>query len=166
MLFAAPRREPSQLTAVLQRCRSPAPPPAIGKGSNRSAPLRLLSGKLLASSRALSEDRCAMNSSARSHSCARALIASVLFAAFSWTLLASVSPHLHALIHADANRSEHVCAITLITSGSYDHAAQPPVFSIPQVNVFFRRSATFTSVWVKPLFINAHIFAHAPPANS
>ena len=105
-----------------------------------------------------------MNSSARSQNCARVVVAAVLFAAFSWTLLVSVSPQLHAMHSRDANRSDHVCAITLIASGSYEHGAQPPVISPPQFDVRFAASAELTSTWVKPLFLNAHIFAHAPPA--
>ncbi len=105
----------------------------------------------------------AMNSSPRSQTCARVLVAAFLFAAFSWTLLVSVSPQLHECIHADANRSDHVCAITLIASGSYEHGAQPPDISPPQFDVRFAANAELTSTWVKPLFLNAHIFAHAPP---
>jgi hypothetical protein len=105
-----------------------------------------------------------MNSSGRSQTCAHILVASVLFAAFSWTLLVSVSPRLHGCIHGDANRSDHVCAITLIASGSYEHVVQQPVISPPQFDVRFAVSAELTSTWVKPLFLNAHIFAHAPPA--
>jgi hypothetical protein len=104
-----------------------------------------------------------MNSSARSQAWARALVAAVLFAAFSWTLLVGVSPRLHGCIHADANRSDHVCAITLITSGSYEHAGQPPIISAPQFDICFSATAALTSTWVKPLFLDAHIFAHAPP---
>ena len=55
-----------------------------------------------------------MNSSGRSQTYARAPVAAVLFAAFSWTLLVSVSPQLHARIHADAHRADHVCPVTLI----------------------------------------------------
>jgi len=105
-----------------------------------------------------------MNSSVRSQSCGRIVVTSVLFAVFSWTLLVSVSPRLHGCIHGDANSSDHVCAITLIASGSYEHASQPPVISPPRVDVRFAASAELTSTWVKPLFLNAHIFAHAPPA--
>ncbi len=105
-----------------------------------------------------------MNSSGRSQTCVRVLVASVLFAAFSWTLLVSLSPRLHGCIHADANRSDHVCAITLIASGSYEHAGQPPLINAPQFDVRFAASASLSPTWVKPLFLNAHIFAHAPPA--
>jgi len=105
-----------------------------------------------------------MNSSGRSQSCGRVLVAAILFAAFSWTLLVSVSPRLHECIHPDANRSDHVCATTLIASGNYEHASHPPVISAPQFDVCFSAVASLTPAWVKPLFLNAHIFAHAPPA--
>jgi hypothetical protein len=105
-----------------------------------------------------------MNNSGRSQTGARVLVAAVLFAAFSWTLLVSVSPQSHARIHGDANQADHVCAVTLVASGSYEHGAQPPVISPPQFDVRFAASAELTSTWVKPLFLNAHIFAHAPPA--
>ena len=125
-----------------------------------------LSRKLLAQTQQLSQAPMPMNSPRRSQTCARILVAAVLFAAFSWTLLVSVSPQLHARIHADAHRVDHVCAITLIASGSYEHGAQPPVIRPPQFDVRFAASAELTSTWVKPLFLNAHIFAHAPPAHS
>jgi len=107
-----------------------------------------------------------MNSSGRSQTCARVLVAAVLFAAFSWTVFVGVSPQLHAGIHADANRSDHVCAITLVASGSYEHAAQPPLLSAPVFKARFPAEAPLTSTWVKPLLLNAHIFAHAPPPHS
>jgi hypothetical protein len=104
-----------------------------------------------------------MNRSKRSQTCARVLITTVLFAAFSWTLLVSTSPRLHGSIHDDANRSDHFCAITLIASGSYEHASQPPIIGAPQLDVWFAETSSLTPAWVKPLFLNAHIFAHAPP---
>jgi hypothetical protein len=105
-----------------------------------------------------------MNSRERSQPCARVLLGATLLAAFSWTLLVGASPQLHAGIHADAKRNDHVCAITLIASGSYDHSAQPPLISLPKFNVWVPTGAALTFTWVKPLFLNAHIFAHAPPA--
>jgi len=104
-----------------------------------------------------------MNSLGRSQTRARILVAAVVFAAFSWTLLVSLSPQLHGAIHDDANRSDHVCAITLIASGSYEHTGQPPLISAPQFDGYFPAIASLTPSWVKPLFLNAHIFAHAPP---
>jgi hypothetical protein len=102
-----------------------------------------------------------MNSSGRSQICV--LVAATLFAAFSWTLLVSVSPQLHEYIHDDANRSDHVCAVTLIASGSYKHTSQPTLVVRPQLNFCFSSVALLNPSWVKPLFLNAHVFAHAPP---
>lgn len=107
-----------------------------------------------------------MNSSGRSQTCVRVLTAAVLFAAFSWTLLVGVSPQLHEYIHDNANRTDHVCAITLIASGSYEQASQPPLISGPQLEICFFETASLTPAWVKALFLNAHVFAHAPPAYS
>jgi len=120
--------------------------------------------KLLAQTQRLSQALRPMTSSGRSQTCVRVLIAAVLFAAFSWTLLVSISPRLHGYIHDDANRTDHICAITLIASGSYEHAGQPPLISAPQFDVCFSATASLTPAWVRPLFLNAHIFAHAPPA--
>jgi hypothetical protein len=105
-----------------------------------------------------------MNSSGRSQSCARVLVAAVLFAAFSWTVLVSVSPHLHARIHADAHRADHVCAITFIGSGNYEHGAHPPLVTVPQAAVQFSKIPALTPCWVQSPFLGAHIFEHAPPA--
>src|SRR5262249_35093854 len=133
---------------------------------SRHARARALPGKSLAQILRSLQAAKPMNSSGRSQSCARVLVAAILFAAFSWTLLVSVSPRLHEYIHDDANRSDHVCAIPLIASGSYDHASQPPLITAPQFDVCFAATALLIATWVKPLFLNAHIFAHAPPAHS
>jgi hypothetical protein len=105
-----------------------------------------------------------MKSLGRSQTCARVLVAAVLFAVFSWTLLVSVSPQLHARIHADAHRSDHICAITLIGSGNYEHGAQPPLVTVPLPAVQFSKIPALTPCWVQSLFLGAHIFEHAPPA--
>jgi hypothetical protein len=105
-----------------------------------------------------------MSTFARSKKCRRAFIATFISAAFFWTLLLSVSPQLHARIHADANRGDHTCAVTLVATGSYDHAAQPTLISAPDFVFQFERIPALSSTWVRPLFLNAHLFAHAPPA--
>jgi hypothetical protein len=104
-----------------------------------------------------------MNSSGRSQTCARVLIASVLFAAFSWTLLVTASPQLHGYIHDDANRTDHVCAITLIASGSYKHATHPPLLILPAPTLHFSKTPVLTPRSVESPFLGASIFEHAPP---
>jgi hypothetical protein len=105
-----------------------------------------------------------MNSSGRPQTCARVLVAAVLFAVFSWTLLVSVSPRLHGCIHGDANRVDHVCAITLVASGSYEHGAQPTLVTVALPAVQFSKIPALTPCWVQSPFLGAHIFEHAPPA--
>jgi len=114
----------------------------------------------------MSQHGVAMNSLARSHNCGRALVAASISAVFLWTLALSVSPQLHARIHTDANRAEHSCAVTLIGTGSYDHAAHPPLVGESQFTACFSKIEALSSTWVRPLFLSAHIFAHAPPAHS
>src|ERR1051325_2896997 len=107
-----------------------------------------------------------MSTFPRSKECNRAFIATFISAAFFWTILLSVSPQLHARIHTDANRGDHTCAVTLIATGNYDHAANPPLITSPEPSVQFSKVAALSSTWVQSLFLNAHIFAHAPPPRS
>jgi hypothetical protein len=94
----------------------------------------------------------------------RTFVAACVFAAFAWALALSASPQLHYFVHADANRAEHSCAVTAIASGNCDHAAQPPLVSAPNFVSQFGRVSSLNPAWVQPLFLKAHIFAHAPPA--
>jgi hypothetical protein len=107
-----------------------------------------------------------MNSSARSYNSLRALLTGVVSAIFLWTLLLSASPHLHTRIHHDANSADHTCAVTLIASGSYDKVAQPPLIGPVGFISQFATVPALPSTWVRPHFLCAHIFAHAPPAHS
>jgi hypothetical protein len=105
-----------------------------------------------------------MSTFAHSRSQGRAFVATCVFAAFVWALALSVSPQLHQRVHPDGNRSDHACAVTLIATGSYDHAAQSPLISAPDLLAQFGTVPALSSTWVQPLFLKAHIFANAPPA--
>ena len=105
-----------------------------------------------------------MKKSAWSIDRGRAVVPVLLLAAFLWALALSASPQLHARIHADANRAEHTCAVTFIASGNYEHAAPPPLVSAPELASQFSKMPMLNSIWVRPLFLCAHLFAHAPPA--
>jgi hypothetical protein len=104
-----------------------------------------------------------MNTSSRSSNCGRAFIATLVSAAFFWTLVLSGSPQLHGLIHSDANRASHTCAVTLIASGSYDHVSPSPLVRASDLTFQFSKIPALSSTWVQPVFLGAHIFAHAPP---
>ena len=107
-----------------------------------------------------------MSTFARSNNYGRALVATVISVTFLWALALSASSQLHQRVHKDANRVEHNCAVTMIASGSYDHAAHPPLVSAPDFALQFSKILALSSTWVQPLFLGAHIFAHAPPAHS
>ena len=107
-----------------------------------------------------------MSRFARSRGHGRAFVAICVGAAFVWALALSASPQLHQRVHKDANRAEHNCAATMIASGSYDHAAQPPLVSAPVPVIHFSKIPVLTPQWVESPFLGARIFEHAPPAHS
>jgi hypothetical protein len=107
-----------------------------------------------------------MNRFARSNNCRRALIAILVSAGFLWALALSASPQLHQRVHKDAGRVEHNCAVTMIGSGSYDHAANVPLVSAPATVIHFSKIPALTPCWVESPFLGACIFEHAPPAHS
>jgi hypothetical protein len=104
-----------------------------------------------------------MSTFARSINYARAPVAALVSVAFLWALALSASPQLHQRIHKDANRVEHNCAATMIASGSYDHAAHPPLISAPFPASQFSKIPALTPCWVQSPFLGACIFEHAPP---
>jgi len=107
-----------------------------------------------------------MSTFARSNNCGRAIVAALVSAGFFWTLALSASPQLHQRVHRDANRAEHNCAVTMIASGSYDHAAHPPLVSAPVPAIQFSKIPALTPCWVQSLFLGACIFEHAPPTRA
>ncbi len=103
-----------------------------------------------------------MSTFGRSRNHGRAVIAICVFATFVWALALSASPQLHQRVHKDANRVEHTCAATMITSGSYNHAAHPLV-GAPALVIHFSKIPALTPQWVESPFLGACIFEHAPP---
>jgi len=100
----------------------------------------------------------------RSRRSDRAVVAALLCLAFLWTLALSASPQLHQRIHRDADRGDHVCAVTLVASGNFNHSACPQLVSVPDLVDQFSSVPTLTPKWVESPFLLARIFEHAPPA--
>jgi hypothetical protein len=100
----------------------------------------------------------------RSKNIGSAFVSTCLSVAFLWALALTASPQLHARIHSDANRAEHSCAVTMIASGSYDHATHVPLVNAPAPAVQFAKVSALTPQWVESPFLGASIFEHAPPA--
>jgi hypothetical protein len=105
-----------------------------------------------------------MSRFARSNNYGRAFVAAFVSAGFLWALALSASPQLHQLVHKDANRAEHNCAVTMMASGSYDHAANPPLISAADLAPQFSKIPALIPRWVQSPFLGACIFEHAPPA--
>jgi hypothetical protein len=104
------------------------------------------------------------NATPRSKNIKGAFVATCLSVAFLWALALTASPQLHARFHSDANRTEHNCAVTMIASGSYDHATHVPLVSAPAPAIQFSKVLALTPQWVESPFLGASIFEHAPPA--
>jgi hypothetical protein len=96
----------------------------------------------------------------------RVLVAAFVSVGFLWALALSASPQLHHCLHKDANRLEHNCAVKMIASGNYDHAAHPPLVSVPAPSIHFSTIPALTPQWVESPFLGACIFEHAPPARA
>ena len=107
-----------------------------------------------------------MNKFARSDYGGRTVVGALLCVAFLSALALSVSPRFHDFVHGDANRTQHICAATLIASGSYDNAAHPPLVTSPAPAVLSSNILAFAEEWVESPFHKASILEHAPPAHS
>lgn len=96
------------------------------------------------------------------HRCAVGWVAVSLFAAFFWALVLAVSPALHERVHANANRVEHTCAVTFVSSGGLHHS--PPVALLsPLARIPISPIGALTPRWVASPFLEACVFEHAPP---
>jgi|SRR5687768_9417977 len=98
-----------------------------------------------------------------SRSTVRAVIATALWAAFLGSLILSVLPQWHELVHSDANAARHECAVTLVSSGTHHQPAPAPLVAAPVPALQLSFVPALHSVWVAAPFIGARIFEHAPP---
>ena len=105
-----------------------------------------------------------MSTSGRSINRGRALVVGFISLAFLWALALSVSPELHQRFHPDGSRVEHSCAVTIIASGSYNHASHLPLVALALPIIQFSNIPALTPQWVESPFLGASIFEHAPPA--
>jgi hypothetical protein len=79
-------------------------------------------------------------------------------------LAIAASPHLHQLLHHDADDGTHECVVTLMISGGSDGPPAPQVLEAGAIlHTSFNFSPETHSPDVTPLFLSAHIFEHAPP---
>ena len=97
---------------------------------------------------------------------ARSFFAAGLAVVFLWTLALSISPELHARVHADSGQSGHSCAATLIASGNYEHPVPGPLFVAATRIAWRSHVPALTPLWVESLFLKASVLEHAPPLSS
>jgi hypothetical protein len=86
--------------------------------------------------------------------------------AFLSALALSAVPRWHELIHPDANKAQHECAVTLIGSGNYHKPVPAPLVAVPAPVFHFCFVPAQHPVWVASSFVSARIFEHAPPATA
>jgi hypothetical protein len=122
--------------------------------------------KFLAQFEEWTEARRAMSMVPRLTNRGGGFVAVFVSAAFLWALTLSVSPQLHMRVHPDANRVEHTCAVTFITSGNYNHSVHVPLVSAPAPVIQFSKIPALTPQWVESPFLGASIFEHAPPGRA
>ena len=94
------------------------------------------------------------------------VVAFAVLSAFLFALALAAAPNWHAQVHLDEAAPNHLCAVTLVAGGNYEHAAAPRIVVAPQPVGHLATIPTLHSVSVAPLFLSSAIYAHAPPANS
>src|SRR2546423_4517933 len=95
----------------------------------------------------------------------RAIVAAGCIGAFLFAVVLSAIPQLHEQIHATTGSPNHECAITLLTSGNYQHTPTAPISLAPPAP-----PATFVHPLASFQLVSAHLefslLEHAPPAVS
>ena len=83
--------------------------------------------------------------------------------AFAFALMLSAAPQLHERFHHHADTPNHECAVTLVATGSFDHAATPPLLAEPQTIELAAVILNLRSAFVRSSFLSGSVFEHAPP---
>jgi hypothetical protein len=94
-----------------------------------------------------------------------ALIAAGCIAALLFALILSAVPRLHEQIHGASSTANHECAVTLLTSGNYQHTTTVAISVAPPA-----APTTFAHAFHSFQLVSAHLefslLEHAPPAIS
>lgn len=95
----------------------------------------------------------------------RALTAAGCIAALLLALILSAVPQLHEELHALSGAANHECAVTLLTSGNYQHTPNVAISLAPPTP-----PTSFAPAFASFQLISAHLefslLEHAPPAVS
>jgi predicted metal-binding membrane protein len=95
----------------------------------------------------------------------RAIVAAGCISAIFLALVLSVLPQLHEQIHNASATTTHECAVTLLTSGNYQHTPIAAISLAPPAppTTFAHALASSQLVRTRPEF---SLLEHAPPAIS
>jgi hypothetical protein len=94
------------------------------------------------------------------------VVALAVLSAFLFALALAAVPDWHAQVHLDQATPNHLCAVTIVAAGNYEHVAAPRIVVAPQPVEHVSTVPALHSVSIAPLFLGGAIFEHAPPANS
>ena len=88
-----------------------------------------------------------------------------LLALFLMLLGMAFVPHLHQMVHSDAEDADHSCAVTVILAGGNEPPPSPRIFAVFVPALIFHLQ---DSVAARPesFFLSCHVPDHAPPAHS
>jgi hypothetical protein len=95
----------------------------------------------------------------------RAAIAAGSIAAVLFAIVLSALPQLHEQIHGRFGAANHECAVTLLTSGNYQHTPQATISLAPPAppKLFVLLQASFSLV---SAHLEFSLLEHAPPTKS
>jgi len=95
----------------------------------------------------------------------RATVAVGFIGAVLLTLVLSAIPQLHERLHQASSTANHECAVTLLTSGNYQHTATDTIAIAPPPppTTFAHVSRRFQLVSTR---LDFSLLEHAPPALS
>lgn len=95
----------------------------------------------------------------------RALVAAGCVAAVLLALVLSAIPQLHEQIHGASSAANHECAVTMLTSGNYQHTPTATISVVPPAPPI-----SFAHALHSFQLVSAHLefflLEHAPPAVS
>jgi hypothetical protein len=95
----------------------------------------------------------------------RAIVATGCTGALLFAVVLSAIPQLHEQIHNATGAPNHECAVTLLTSGNYQHTPIAPISLAPPAP-----PTAFAHVLVSFQLVSAHLdfslLEHAPPVIS
>jgi hypothetical protein len=92
----------------------------------------------------------------------RSVLSAILLTLFVSVLVGSISPQLHKVVHSEAGKADHSCAITLLSSGDGVTINNDAV--ITGFNACCVDSGFVNDQSVLSTFLSGSAFEHAPPA--